>query len=118
MAKNIYIFFLKFQIDSKGLETHSLRRKANARNVSFETLYRGQFTLSTHLIKPEKKKKVLSSFRMEHASNFYYRNNFQQAWMEMIILLRNVFNDTLTMFSLIKLPIPSISFIVFSFGVY
>ena len=55
MAKNIYIFFLKFQIDSKGLETHSLRRKANARNVSFETLYRGQFTLSTHLIKPEKK---------------------------------------------------------------
>ena len=117
MAKNIYIFFLKFQIDSKGLETHSLRRKANARNVSFETLYRGQFTLSTHLIKPEKKK-VLGSFRMEHASNVYYRNNFQQAWMEMIILLRNVFNDTLTMFSLIKLPIPSISFIVFSFGVY
>ena len=58
MAKNIYIFFFKFQIDSKGLETHSLRRKANARNVSFETLYRGQFTLSTHLIKPEKKKSV------------------------------------------------------------
>ena len=56
MAKNIYIFFFKFQIDSKGLETHSLRRKANARNVSFETLYLGQFTLSTHLIKPEKKK--------------------------------------------------------------
>ena len=55
---------------------------------------------------------------MEHASNFYYRNNFQQAWMEMIILLRNVFNDTLTMFSLIKLPIPSITLIVFSFGVY
>ena len=55
---------------------------------------------------------------MEHASNVYYRNNFQQAWMEMIILLRNVFNDTLTMFSFIKLPIPSISFIVFSFGVY
>ena len=116
MAKNIYIFFLKFQIDSKGLETHSLRRKANARNVSFETLYRGQFTLSSHLIKPNKK--GLGSCRMEHASNFYYRNNFQQAWMEMIILLRNVFDNTLTMFSLIKLPIPSISFIVFSFGVY
>ena len=62
MAKNIYIFFLKFQIDSKGLETHSLRRKANARNVSFETLYRGQFTLSTHLIKPEKKKKCWVHF--------------------------------------------------------
>ena len=116
MAKNIYIFFLKFQIDSKGLETHSLRRKANARNVSFETLYRGQFTLSSHLIKPNKK--GLGSFHMEHASNFYYRNSFQQAWMEMIILLRNVFNDTLTMFSLIKLPIPSITLIVFSFGVY
>ena len=116
MAKNIYIFFFKFQIDLKRLETHSLRRKANARNVSFETLYRGQFTLSSHLIKPNKKE--LGSFRMEHASNFYYRNNFQQAWMEMIILLRNVFDNTLTMFSLIKLPIPSISFIVFSFGVY
>ena len=116
MAKNIYIFFFKFQIDLKRLETHSLRRKANARNVSFETLYRGQFTLSSHLIKPNKKE--LGSFRIEHASNFYYRNNFQQTWTETIILLRNLFNDTLTIFSYIKLPIPSIFFIVFSFGVY
>ena len=31
----------------------SLRRRANARNVSFETLYGGQFTLSTQLLEPK-----------------------------------------------------------------
>ena len=33
-------------------ETHLLWRRANARNVSFETLYGSQFTLPTQLIKP------------------------------------------------------------------
>ena len=31
---------------------HSLWQRTNARNVSFETLYSGQFTLSTQLITP------------------------------------------------------------------
>ena len=30
-----------------------MKVRANARNVSFETLYGGQFTLSTRLIKPK-----------------------------------------------------------------
>ena len=35
------------------LRVISLRRRANARNVSFQFLYGGQFTLSTQLINPK-----------------------------------------------------------------
>ena len=44
LAVNLYLS----QINS----FHSLWLRANARNVSFETLYDGQFTLSTQLITP------------------------------------------------------------------
>ena len=48
---------------------HPLCRRANARNVSFETLYNGQFTLSTQLIipsisnRPSAKRKADLKFR-------------------------------------------------------
>lgn len=37
----------------------SLRRRTNARNVSLETLYGGQFILSSQLIKPKKRLQLM-----------------------------------------------------------
>ena len=42
----------KADVSSVSPSLDSLRRKANARNVSFRISYGGQFTLSTQLIKP------------------------------------------------------------------
>ena len=42
--------FLRAVVGDYGGPSFSLRRRANARNVSFQTLYGGQFTLSTQLI--------------------------------------------------------------------
>ena len=44
------IHFLFSDIFLLSYVSHLLWRRANARNVSFETLYGGQFTLSTQLI--------------------------------------------------------------------